>query len=92
MIFTEIVDAISTTGCAKATRDAGTGTLTCNTFQVEIMEWHDNPPSQSDLVKSGINATVWHKFTTEDMTVGEYLVIGRLADGRWVTIVWPCDA
>ena len=66
--------------------------LLCESFQAVFEDWEDHSSisTQAYLRRTTRAVTVWHKFTTEAMVANERVVIGRLADGRWVTLVWPC--
>ncbi len=96
MQIVEIIDAVSKTGCDAAVEVedpplSGNFKLECNSFTAEFEDWvpHASDQTIAYVVKTTREVTVWHKFE-EAMVADQRLVIGRLADGRWVTLVWPC--
>lgn len=91
--FIELADAVSTTGAAVAVEksDEKGPYLECHSFMAKFEDWEKTASAGvAKLRETDRFCTVWHKDETEPMVADERLLIGRLSDGRWIVVVWPC--
>lgn len=90
MNFVELVDAIATTGAAKAEEeDDGQGgmKLKCNRFSAQVVDWVKDTPDVAFLVDTQrVISNAWNMSMDTAISSGDRLLLGRMDDGRWVPV------